>query len=238
MGRKVTLGAYTPRLKHELLVDGLAYVRRFAGLRVAVSFKGSVLSSPTLLDAAVRDLELMADAGLRPLGVVPGEEDASHLVTELTQAGARVRRLDPVLGPIAAWLDRGGIAVVPMAPDPGELVARCIKLGVQKLLVLADDQGLRDDEGLVSLLTLEQARVGLHARIGAVEGCHVCILQARCGRPDKHDASLQRLRVGPTEEDVRGGDRRELPGGVVAERVHERAEDLDSPTGLVGEPCA
>ena len=164
VGRKVTLGAYTPRLKHELLVDGLAYVRRFAGLRVAVSFKGSVLSSPTLLDAAVRDLELMADAGLRPLAVVPGEEDASHLVTELAQAGARVRRLDPVLGPIAAWLDRGGIAVVPMAPDPGELVARCIKLGVQKLLVLADDQGLRDDEGLVSLLTLEQARVGLHAR--------------------------------------------------------------------------
>ena len=58
-----------------------------------------------------------------------------------------------------------------MAPNPGELVARCVKLGVEKLLVLADDQGLIDSAGLVSLLSLEQAEVGLKAnRFDARDG--------------------------------------------------------------------
>ncbi len=171
VGRKISLGAYTPKLKHELLVDGLAYVRRFAGMRVAVSLKGAVLHTPTLFDAVVRDLELVCDAGLRPVVVVPNAADATAIYAALNDTAARARVFDPVLPPIAAWLDRGGLAVVPMAPDPGELVARCTKLGIEKLLALADDQGLIDGDGLVSLLSLEQAAVGLKAnRFDAREG--------------------------------------------------------------------
>ncbi len=171
VGRKITLGAYTPKLKHELLVDGLAYVRRFSGLRVAVSLKGAVLHTPNLFDAVVRDLELVCDAGLRPMVVVPTASDAQNVGVALSDTAARARIFDPVLPVVGGWLDRGGLAIVPMAPNPGELVARCVKLGVEKLLVLADDQGLIDSAGLVSLLSLEQAEVGLKAnRFDAHDG--------------------------------------------------------------------
>ncbi len=162
IGRNVSLAAYTPILKHQLLVDGLSYVRRFTGMRILVHLSGSAARKPMLLASVARDLELILDAELRVLVVVPDPEVLAGLRKDFADGAYRLAEvpLEPVR--IGQRLDRGQACVlVQSRPDPGELVSLAVRLGVSKLLSLADDQGLRDAGGLVSELTPEQAIVGL-----------------------------------------------------------------------------
>jgi acetylglutamate kinase len=162
IGRNVGLGSYTPILKHQLLVDGLSYVRRFTGLRVMVHLSGSAARKPILLGSVARDLELMLSADLRVLVVVPDPEVLAGLRTNFADGAYRLVEVANEPVKINACLDRGQACVlVQQRPDPGELVALAVRLGLGKLLSLADDQGLRDSGGLVSELSPEQALVGL-----------------------------------------------------------------------------
>lgn len=162
VGRNVSLASYTPILKHQLLVDGLSYVRRFTGMRILVHLSGSTARKPMLLASVARDLELILDAELRVLVVVPDLEVLAGLRENFAEGAYRLAEvpLEPVR--IGQRLARGQACVlVQPRPDPGELVSLAVRLGVSKLLSLADDQGLRDAGGLVSELTPEQALVGL-----------------------------------------------------------------------------
>jgi glutamate N-acetyltransferase/amino-acid acetyltransferase len=162
VGRNVSLSSYTPILKHQLLVDGLSYVRRFTGMRVIVHLTGSAARKPMLLASVARDLELILDAELRVLVVVPDLDVLTALRDNFADGAYRLAEvpLDPLR--IGQRLDRGQACVlVQSRPDPGELVSLAVRLGVSKLLSLADDQGLRDAGGLVSELTPDQAIVGL-----------------------------------------------------------------------------
>ena len=162
VGRNVTLSSYTPILKHQLLVDGLSYVRRFTGMRVLINLTGSAARKPMLLASFARDLELVLDAELRVLVVVPDADVLAGLREDFADGAYRLAEVahDPVR--IGQRLDRGQACVlVHTRPDPGELVSLAVRLGVSKLLSLADDTGLRDAGGLVSELTPEQALSGL-----------------------------------------------------------------------------
>ena len=162
VGRNVTLSSYTPILKHQLLVDGLSYVRRFTGMRAMVHLSGSAARKPMLLTTVARDLELMLNAELRVLVVVPDLEVLAGLRESFSDGAYRLAEVPPDAVRIGARLDRGQACVlVQQRPDPGELVALAVRLGMAKLLSLADDQGLRDAGGLVSELTPDQVLVGL-----------------------------------------------------------------------------
>jgi glutamate N-acetyltransferase/amino-acid acetyltransferase len=162
VGRNVGLGSYTPILKHQLLVDGLSYVRRFTGLRVMVHLSGSAAVKPMLLASVARDLELMLSAELRVLVVVPDADVLTGLRNDFSDGAYRLAEVPNDPTRISARLDRGQACVlIQPRPDPGELVALAVRLGLAKLLSLADDQGLRDAGGLVSELSPEQALVGL-----------------------------------------------------------------------------
>ena len=162
VGRNVTLSSYTPVLKHQLLVDGLSYVRRFCGMRVMVHLSGSAARKPALLRSVARDLELMISAELRVLVVVPDAEVLAGLRDNFSDGAYRLAEVVPDPARIGPRLDRGQACVLVQArPEPGELVTLAVRLGVTKLLSLADDQGLRDAGGLVSELTPDQVLVGL-----------------------------------------------------------------------------
>lgn len=162
VGRNVKLSSYGPILKHQLLVDGLSYVRRFTGLRVMVHLAGSASRKPQLLSSVARDLELMLDADLRVLLVVPDVEVLAGLRETMSEGAYRVTEVVREVGMIRRRLDRGqACALVQTTPDPGELVALALRVGVGKLLCLADDQGLHDGGGLVREISPEQVLVGL-----------------------------------------------------------------------------
>lgn len=162
VGRNVTLASYTPVLKHQLLVDGLSYVRRFTGLRIMVHLAGSAARKPNLIASVARDLQLILNAELRVLVVVPDADALATLRENMADGAYRLAEVVRDEAAIAHRLDRGqACALVQTTPEPGDLVALGVRLGVGKLLCLADDQGLRDAGGLVSELTPDQAIVGL-----------------------------------------------------------------------------
>jgi glutamate N-acetyltransferase/amino-acid acetyltransferase len=162
VGRNLSLASYSPSLKHQLLVDGLGYVRRFTGLRVLVHLSGAAARKPALLSAVARDLELMLDAGMRPVVATHAQSTIDQLRTLLGAGAYALTEIAPEPVRVAACLDRGlPCALLQKRPDPGALVDLAVRVGVGKLLSLADDQGLHDDSGLVSELSPDQALTGL-----------------------------------------------------------------------------
>jgi acetylglutamate kinase len=162
VSKHVSLSNYSPTLKHNLLVEGLAYVRRFVGMRIAVHAVGAVVDRPALSAALARDLELVVDAGMRPLVLVPSAELADELVRALETSHVRAARMNEIPAFIGPALDRGQVVVLAReVPDPAAVTSLAIKLGVGKLVCLADDQGLADAAGLVTHLTPEQVLNGL-----------------------------------------------------------------------------
>ncbi|NVB36571.1 bifunctional glutamate N-acetyltransferase/amino-acid acetyltransferase ArgJ [Pseudenhygromyxa sp. WMMC2535] len=190
VGRQVSLSSYTPILKHRLLVDGLSYLRRFTGLRIIVQLSGSAARRPNLLAAVARDVELILDAELRVLVIVPDAEALAALRENMAEGAYRLAEATRDAHAIARRLDRGqACALVQATPDPGELVALCLRLGVGKLLCLADDQGLHDAGGLVRELTPEQALTGLDRgrfHTDADENLAIARHAARQGLPALH----------------------------------------------------
>ncbi len=162
VARNLTLAAYSPRLKHQLLVDGLTYVRRFLGLRAMVVVHGGPAARFDLMASLAQDLALCLDAGMRLLVVVPSQDLARELGDAVRASGAPAAVVAPDPQEITLLLDRGHLCLtVEATPEPGEQVDLAIKLGLQKVLALGDDQGLHDDTGLVSLLSPELLLQGL-----------------------------------------------------------------------------
>ncbi|MEX1368325.1 MAG: bifunctional ornithine acetyltransferase/N-acetylglutamate synthase, partial [Nannocystaceae bacterium] len=158
--RNLGLASYSPRLKHQLLVDGLAYVRRFMGLRMMVYVPPQPIDSSTL-DKLAQDLELCLDASLRPLLVVPTEDAAAKVHEHLKGTGHYSASVAPDPININRMLDRGHLCVmVRDRPVPHAIVDLAIKLGMQKLIALSNEQGLRDAHGFVQRLSPENFLMG------------------------------------------------------------------------------
>jgi acetylglutamate kinase len=160
--RNLTLAAYSPRLKQQLLVEGLAYVRRFTGLRALIYLPARANVRSGLTASLAKDLELCLDAGLRPVAVVPNEASARLIQDHLDDAGHRsvLLAFDPVS--ISRELDRGRLSIIVQpSPAPDLIVELALKLGIHKLIALANDQGLRDAHGLVNRLAPETLIAGL-----------------------------------------------------------------------------
>ncbi len=162
ISRNLTLAAYSPRLKQQLLVEGLAYVRRFTGLRLMVYLPPSARSRGDAVAKLAQDLELCLDAGLKPLVVVPDADAATAIEAHAKRVGHFAAMVAPDPMGIAAFLDRGHLCIlVREAPMPDAVVELALKLGIQKLVVLGNEQGLRDAHGFVQRLSPETLLAGL-----------------------------------------------------------------------------
>jgi acetylglutamate kinase len=160
--RNLSLASYSPRLKHQLLVDGLAYVRRFMGLRMMVYVPPLAQEPPGLVDNIAQDLELCLDANLRPLLVVPSERMAQAVHEHMKGTGHYSAPVAPDPSAINRLLDRGHLCVlVRDRPVPHAVVDLAIKLGMGKLIAMAAEQGLRDAHGFVQRLSPESFLMGL-----------------------------------------------------------------------------
>lgn len=161
VSRNPSLGAYSPRLKHQLLVEGLAYVRRFTALKVLVYVPPNVGAAELARNLA-QDLELCMDAGLRPIISVPTEAAAEVIHRHLKESGHFTSSVSPDPNRMTRLLDRGHLCVlVKPGPDPSGIVDLAIKIGAQKLLVLTNESGLRDNHGHVQRVSPENFLMGL-----------------------------------------------------------------------------
>lgn len=159
--RNLTLAAYSPRLKHQLLCEGLAYVRRFTGLKVMIYLQPALLVADPVPSLA-RDLELCLDAGLKPLAVVPDSESAKVIEEHMQVTGHFSAAVPPDPVTINNYLDRRHLAVlVRESRTPDLIVDLALKLGMQKLVVMGNDQGLRDNQGIVQRISPDTLLAGL-----------------------------------------------------------------------------
>lgn len=161
VSRNLTLAAYSPRLKHQLLVEGLSYVRRFAGLRAMIYLpRAEFLGNP--VSSLAGDLELCLDAGLKPLAVVPDEAAVEEISEHMRNAGHFSAIVPPDPVNISKLLDRGHLCLLPRkSPAPDAVVDLALKLGIQKLIVLAGGAGIQDKHGLVQRLSPDTLLTGL-----------------------------------------------------------------------------
>jgi glutamate N-acetyltransferase/amino-acid acetyltransferase len=161
VSRNLSLAAYSPRLKHQLLVDGLAYVRRFMGLRMMV-YVPPTTRGTELVNTLGQDLALCLDAGLRPLLVVPSESMAEAVLERARAWGHYAATVAPDPSAITRLLDRSHLCVlVRTQPVPTAMVDLAIKLGMQKLIAMGDEQGVRDAHGLVQRIDPDGFLLGL-----------------------------------------------------------------------------
>jgi hypothetical protein len=159
--RNLGLSSYSPRLKHQLLVDGLAYVRRFVGLRMMVYVPPQAAVVPGLVDNLAEDLELCLDANLRPLLIVPSERLAEGIHEHLEGSGHFSAAVAPDPSTIHRLLDRGHLCVmVRERPVPHAVIDLAIKLGMQKVITMGAERGLRDAHGFVQRLSPENFLMG------------------------------------------------------------------------------
>jgi acetylglutamate kinase len=168
--RKWSLGAYAPEVKHQLLIDGLGYVRKFLGLRMLVNVPTGI-DDRELGDTLGRDLSLCLDAGLRALVVVPSEAIAQQILEHATQWGHHATKVAPDPAAIGRLLDRGHLCVlIREEPVPAAIVDLAIKLGIQKLITFVDEPGLCDATGPVQRLSPETFLMGEER--GRFDGAH------------------------------------------------------------------
>jgi acetylglutamate kinase len=165
---------YSPTFKRTLLVEALSYISRFAGTRCVIAYRGAAMAKPALAQAFCRDIELLRSCGLQPI-VVHGDAP-QNLVRLLELEGAKaiglsagVLRTDkatvtvdtgaleallgqsyvPVVAPTARGEDGAAHAIAPDAAAAAIAVA----LGVPKLILLADSQGITESGELIGDLT-------------------------------------------------------------------------------------
>ncbi|MFO0635348.1 MAG: bifunctional glutamate N-acetyltransferase/amino-acid acetyltransferase ArgJ [Nannocystaceae bacterium] len=162
LSRNLTLSAYSPRLKQQLLVEGLAYVRRFTGLRLMVYLQPAARGRGENTDGLAQDLALCLDAGLKPLVIVPDADAASRIEAHARQSGHFAAMVAPDPLSISTLLDRGHLCIlVREASAPDAIVELALKIGIQKLVALGTEQGLRDAHGFVQRLSPETLLAGL-----------------------------------------------------------------------------
>ncbi len=159
--RNLTLAAYSPRLKHQLLCEGLSYVRRFAGLKAMVYLPRNENLGNAVTSLA-NDLELCLDAGLKPLAVLPSQAAVETVTAHMHESGHFAAAVSPDPVSIRNKLDRGHLCLLTQSsPAPDAVVDLALKLGIQKLIVLASEPGLRDKHGLVQRLSPDTFLTGL-----------------------------------------------------------------------------
>lgn len=159
--RSMTLAAYSPRLKHQLLVEGLAYVRRFTGLRAMIYVQPSELLMDPIPSLA-QDLELCLDAGLKPLAIVPDSEGAHAIQRHMQQVGQFTAIVPPDPVTISNFLDRGHLCImVKETRAPDAIVDLALKLGIHKLIAMGACQGLTDAHGVVQRISPDTLLAGL-----------------------------------------------------------------------------
>jgi len=165
---------YSPSFKRTLLVEALSYISRFAGTRCVVCFRGAAMEKPALAQAFCKDIELLRSCGLAPI-VVHGHA-AQTLVTLLNLDGGhaiglagndagllRVKQgtLTVNAGVAEVLLGQGYVPVIkpvalgddgqPHAIDPDAAAAAlAVALGVPKLILLGDAQGILEHGELVT----------------------------------------------------------------------------------------
>lgn len=162
LSRTLTLSAYSPRLKQQLLVEGLAYVRRFMGLKLMVYVQPVARGRGESIAGLAQDLELCLDAGLKPLVVVPDNEAAQMIAEHTRKSGHFSTMVAPDPLSIGQLLDRGHLCIlVREASAPDATVDLALKIGIQKLVALGTEQGLRDAHGFVQRLSPETLLAGL-----------------------------------------------------------------------------
>jgi len=199
--RNLGLSSYSPRLKHQLLVDGLTYVRRFVGLRMMVYVPPQV-TTPELVDNLAQDLELCLVANLRPLVVLPDEELARGIQAHLERSGHYTAAVAPDASAINRLLDRGNLCVlVREQPVPHAMVDLAIKLGMQKMITLGAERGIRDAHGFVQRLSPETFLMGNERGRFSTENPDLLVLAKHAstrGVPALHiiDARLPHALVG------------------------------------------
>lgn len=161
VSRNLSLAAYSPRLKHQLLVEGLSYVRRFVGMRALIHLPNlDNLDAP--VSSLAQDLELCLDAGIKPLALLPTSSAVETIAEHMRAAGRFAATVSPDPVSISNLLDRGHLCLLPRNnPAPDTIVDLALKLGMQKLIVLAPDGGLRDKHGLVQRLSPDTFLTGL-----------------------------------------------------------------------------
>lgn len=162
VSRSLSLSAYSPRLKQQLLVEGLGYVRRFTGLKLMVYLQPAARGRGESIDGLAQDLELCLDAGLKPLVIVPDKE-AAQRIEELThKSGHFAAMVAPDPMSIGTLLDRGHLCIlVRESSAPDAVVELALKVGIHKLVALGTEEGLRDAHGTVQRLSPETLLAGL-----------------------------------------------------------------------------
>ena len=159
--RNLGLGGYSPRLKHQLIVDGLAYVRRFVGLHLMVHVPHAPVRED-LIEKLAQDLELCLDANIRPLLAVSNQEVADQIHAHLEASGHYCASVSTDYGSARRLLDRGHLCTVVLdEATPPLLVRMAINLGMEKLIVMGPERGLRDVHGFVQTISHRQFLVGL-----------------------------------------------------------------------------
>lgn len=160
--RITALSAYSPKLKQQLLVEGLAYVRRFTGLRAMVYLHPSVEAREEAAASLASDLELCLDAGLKPLALVPDEASAAAIEQHMRKSGHFAAKVPPDPVTITNHLDRGYLCLlVKETSDPEGVVELSLKLGIQKLIAVSTDEGIRDSEGYLQRMSPDTLLAGL-----------------------------------------------------------------------------
>ena len=153
VSRNLSLAAYSPRLKHQLLCEGLSYVRRFTGMRAMIYLPDLEKLDP-LVSSLAGDLELCLDAGIRPVAVLPNARAVETITEHMRRVGRFADGVTADVVSISNLLDRGHLCLLSRnAPTPDTIVDMALKLGIQKLIVLGPDGGLRDKHGLVQRLS-------------------------------------------------------------------------------------
>ncbi|MEM7157765.1 MAG: bifunctional glutamate N-acetyltransferase/amino-acid acetyltransferase ArgJ [Myxococcota bacterium] len=199
--RNLGLGGYSPRLKHQLIVDGLAYVRRFVGLHLMVHIPQAPVREDLIAKLA-QDLELCLDANIRPLLVVSNPEIAEQVRSHLEATGHYCASVTTGYEDARHLLDRGHLCTVVLdEPNPTQLVRMAINLGMQKLIVMGPERGLRDEHGFVQTISHRQFLVGLEQERFATVNPELLALAehaARQGVPAVHliDQRLPHALVG------------------------------------------
>ena len=161
VSRNLSLAAYSPRLKHQLLVEGLSYVRRFVGMR-ALIYMPNLENLDAPVTSLAGDLELCLDAGLKPLALLPTASAVESIADHMRKAGRFAATVSPDPVSISNLLDRGHLCLLPQnCPAPDTIVDLALKLGIQKMIVLGPDGGLQDKHGLVQRLSPDTFLTGL-----------------------------------------------------------------------------
>jgi hypothetical protein len=115
-----------------------------------------------LVNTLGQDLALCLDAGLRPLLVVPSESMAEAVLERARAWGHYAATVAPDPSAITRLLDRSHLCVlVRTQPVPTAMVDLAIKLGMQKLIAMGDEQGVRDAHGLVQRIDPDGFLLGL-----------------------------------------------------------------------------